>query len=115
MLQHAVKFAGRSSLTQEFQESCNKDRNMNNLYTTAPAQLVMYATEYCSDRIRAKKFFQANNFSHLRVGLEGNTEATDFVMKVNNAYKSVPTMVFPDDSVLVAPAWEEPKTKFSSS
>ena len=75
----------------------------------------MYTTEYCSDCIRAKQFFEANNIPHLRVGLEGNTEATDFVMKVNNGYKSVPTIIFPDGSVLVEPAWEELKAKISNS
>jgi mycoredoxin len=88
---------------------------MSNLYTTAPTQVVMYTTEYCSDCIRAKKFFEANHIPHLRVELEGNTEATDFVMKVTNGYQSVPTIVFPDGSVLVEPDWEELKAKFSSS
>jgi mycoredoxin len=88
---------------------------MNDIYTIAPAQIVMYITEYCSDCIRAKKFFEANNIPHLRVGLEGNAEATDFVIKINNGYKSVPTIIFPDGSVLVEPAWEELKAKFSSS
>jgi mycoredoxin len=65
--------------------------------------------------MRAKKFLEANNIPHLRVGLEGNTEATDFVMKVNHGYQSVPTIVFPDGSILVEPAWEELRAKFSSS
>jgi mycoredoxin len=88
---------------------------MNDLYTTAPMQIVMYATEYCSDCIRAKKFFEVNNIPHLHVGLEGNAEATDFVMKINNGYMSVPTIVCPDGSILVEPAWEELKAKFSNS
>ena len=88
---------------------------MNDLYTSAPAQIVMYTTQYCSDCIRAKKSFETNNIPHLRVGLEGNAEAASFVMKINNGYKSVPTIVFPDGSVLVGPDWEEPKAKFSNS
>ena len=88
---------------------------MKDLYTTTPAQIVMYTTEYCSDCARAKKFFEVNNIPFLRVGLEGNAEATDFVMKINNGYKSVPTIVFPDGSVLVEPDWEELKAKFSRS
>jgi len=88
---------------------------MNDLYTTAPAQIVMYTTEYCSDCIRVKKFFEANNITHLRVRLEGNAEATDFVTKINNGYISVPTIIFPDGSVLVEPGWEELKVKFSNS
>ena len=88
---------------------------MNDLYTTAPTQIVMYATEYCSDCMRAKKFFEANNIPHLRVGLEGNAEATEFVIKINHGYRSVPTIVFPDGSVLVEPNRDELKAKFSES
>ena len=88
---------------------------MNALYTTAPNQIVMYTTEYCSDCIRAKKFFEANDIPHLRVALEGNAEATDFVMMINNGYQSVPTIVFPDGSILVEPDWEDLKAKFSDS
>src|SRR5919109_3982518 len=90
-------------------------RTMDDLYTTAPKQIVMYTTEYCSDCRRAKIFFEANNIPHLRVGLEGNTEATEFVMKVNHGCRSVPTIVFPDGSILVEPNWEELKAKFSTS
>jgi mycoredoxin len=88
---------------------------MDDLYTTAPTQIVMYATEYCSDCLRVKKFFEANNIPHLRVGLEGNREATEFVVKVNHGYRSVPTIVFPDGSILVEPNWDELRSKFSRS
>ena len=88
---------------------------MNDLYTITPSQIVMYATQYCSDCMRAKKFLESNNIPHLQVGLEGNSEATEFVIKVNNGYRSVPTIVFPDGTVLVEPNWEELKAKFSYS
>ena len=88
---------------------------MTDLYTTAPTQIVMYTTEYCSDCLRAKKFFEVNNIPHLRVGLEENREATEFVMQVNYGFRSVPTIVFPDGSILVEPNWEELRAKFSTS
>jgi mycoredoxin len=75
----------------------------------------MYTTEYCSDCIRAKKFFEVNHIPHLLVRLEGNAQATDFVIKVNNGSRSVPTIIFPDSSILVEPNWEELKAKFSNS
>jgi len=75
----------------------------------------MYITNYCSDCIRAKKFFEVNNIPHPPIGMEGNAEATDFVIKINNGYKSVPTIVFPDGSVLIEQDWEELKAKFSNS
>ena len=73
----------------------------------------MYTTQYCSDGLRAKKFFEANNIPYLNVGLEGNHEATEFVMQINNGNRSVPTIIFPDGSVLVEPGWEELKRKFN--
>ena len=88
---------------------------MNDLCNAVPTQIVMYATEYCSDCLRAKKFFETNNIPHLRVGLEGNMEATEFVRKINHGYQSVPTIVFPDGSILVEPNWEELRAKFSNS
>jgi mycoredoxin len=71
----------------------------------------MYTTEYCSDCYRAKAFFEANQVTYLRVKLEDNEEATKFVMNVNNGYRSVPTIVFPDGVVLVEPSWEQLKEK----
>ena len=88
---------------------------MTELYTLSPSQIVMYSTEYCPDCHRARKFFETNNIPYMRVSLEGNEEATEFVMQVNNGYRSVPTIVFPDGSVLVEPGWDELKAKFSDS
>lgn len=84
---------------------------MDKLYSLNPAQIVMYSTQYCSDCLRAKAFFEANHIPYLPVLLEGNHEATEFVMKMNKGYKSVPTIVFPDGSVLVEPSWQELKEK----
>ena len=86
---------------------------MTKNHTLKPPQITMYMTEYCSDCLQAKKFFDQNNIPHERVSLEGNPDATDFVMKLNNGYRSVPTIVFPDGSVLVEPSWEELKQKFN--
>ena len=84
---------------------------MDNLYSLNPAQIVMYTTQYCSDCLRAKAFFEANDITYVRVSIEGNYEATEFVMKMNNGFKSVPTIIFPDGSVLVEPSWQELKEK----
>jgi len=75
----------------------------------------MYATEYCSDCHRAKAFFEANGIEYLRVGLESNQEATEFVIHINKGMRSVPTIVFPDGAVLVEPSWEELRAKISGT
>jgi len=88
---------------------------MSDHYSLTPSQIVMYTTDYCSDCLSVKKFFEANSIPFLRIGLEGDEEATDFVMQVNNGYCSVPTVIFPDGTVLVEPSWEELKIKFAGS
>lgn len=88
---------------------------MTDLYTTHPSQIVMYTTEYCSDCNRAKAFFEANHVEYLRVKLEDDQEATNFVINVNNGHRSVPTIIFPNGAILVEPSWEELREKFSTS
>ena len=84
---------------------------MDNLYSRNPAKIVMYSTQYCPDCLRAKAFFEANNISYVPVSIEGNPAAAAFVMEMNHGYRSVPTIVFPDGSVLVEPSWQELKEK----
>lgn len=86
---------------------------MTHLHTLTPSQIVIYTTEFCADCYRAKKFFDTHGISYLPVGLEGNPEATEFVMKINKGYRSVPTIIFPDGSVLVEPSWDELKSKIA--
>ena len=88
---------------------------MSDLYILNPTQIIMYVTESCADCVRVKKFFEARNIAHVRVGLEGDAQATEFVIQVNRGFRSVPTIVFPDGSVLVEPSWEELNAKFSES
>ena len=89
--------------------------HITDFQTRTPTQIVIYTTQYCSDCLRAKKFFETNNIPHVLVGLEGNEQATEFVIQVNKGHRSVPTIVFPDGSVLVEPSWEELKAKFANS
>jgi mycoredoxin len=86
---------------------------MDNLYKLNPTKIIMYSTQYCPDCTRAKAFFEANNIPYERVLLEGNPEATNFVIQMNKGYRSVPTIVFPDGSVLVEPSWQELAEKTS--
>ena len=88
---------------------------MNDLYTTQPSQIVMYATQHCADCHRANAFFEANGIDFLRVDIEENEEAIIFVMNLNNGYRSVPTIIFPDGTVLVEPSWEELRIKISGA
>jgi len=82
--------------------------------TDCPEIITMYTTEYCGDCLRAKTFFDKNNIEYIKIPLEGNEVATEFVTKLNNGYRSVPTIIFPDGSILVEPSNSELKEKINS-
>jgi len=84
---------------------------MDDLYTLSPSQIVMYTTQVCGDCLRAKAFFQANNIKFLQIGIENDQRAAEFVSEINRGLHSVPTIIFPDGSVLSEPTWEELKEK----
>jgi mycoredoxin len=86
---------------------------MSDLYTLTPSRIVMYTMDYCGDCKRAKAFFEENQIAYLKVGLEDNKEAVKFVKTVNNGNRAVPTIIFPDGSILVEPSREELKAKVS--
>jgi mycoredoxin len=71
----------------------------------------MYTTDYCSDCFRAKAFLDSHNIEYVQIRLEGNPQATEFVINVNKGNRSVPTIIFPDGSVLVEPGIQELREK----
>jgi mycoredoxin len=66
-------------------------------------KIQMYGTQWCPDCLRAKRFFQQHDIAFDWIDIEKDEKAADYVEKVNGGYKSVPTIVFPDGSILVEP------------
>lgn len=66
--------------------------------------ITVYGTKICPDCRRSKKWLDENNVPYKEIFLEEDDSAVAFVMKVNNGMQSVPTIVFPDDSILVEPS-----------
>jgi len=87
---------------------------MDDHYSLKPSQIVMYTSEACGDCLKVKAFFEANHISFLQIGIEGDELAMDFVSKINRGYYSVPTIIFPDGSILTEPTWKELRKKIPS-
>ena len=66
-------------------------------------EIVIYSTSWCSDCKRAKKFFGEQRIPYNNIDIEENPEYISYVEKINDGKRSVPTIVFPDGSVLVEP------------
>jgi thioredoxin reductase (NADPH) len=65
--------------------------------------ITVYSTTWCSDCKRAKKFFGEQRIAYTNIDIEENPEFIEIVEKINDGKRSVPTIVFPDGSVLVEP------------
>ena len=73
----------------------------------------MYVTTWCGDCRMAKRWFDARGIMYEFINIEEDDQAAEYVSRVNRGYKSVPTIVFPDGSILVEPSQRELASKFS--
>ena len=67
-------------------------------------QIIMYTTSWCSDCHRAKYLLDEYGVSYIAVDVEEDEAGLAFVKQVNNGNRVVPTIVFPDNTILVEPS-----------
>lgn len=73
----------------------------------------IYVTTWCGDCRMAKRWFDAHGVPYEYINIEEDDKAAEYVARVNRGYRSVPTIVFPDGSILVEPTPRELASKFS--
>lgn len=69
--------------------------------------IVMYGTAWCYETKRARAVFDQNHIPYEYVDIDYDPDARKYVETVNHGYRSVPTIVFPDGSMLVEPSTAE--------
>ncbi|MEI8133338.1 MAG: glutaredoxin domain-containing protein [Leptolinea sp.] len=67
-------------------------------------QIIVYGTTWCGDSRRAKRLFDDNNISYQWVDIDQDQSARLIVEGLNRGNRSVPTIIFPDGSILVEPS-----------
>ena len=87
----------------------------DDLYTLHPRQIVMYTVDWCPDCKRARLFFERQQISCLMVNVDEDLQGESFIKEVNGGHRSVPTIIFPDGSVMVEPSTNQLKEKFLQS
>ena len=80
---------------------------------TTQEKIKMYATTWCGDCRMAKRWFDSHGIPYEYINIEENEEAAEFVARVNKGMQSVPTIIFPDGSILVEPSPRELAKKLS--
>ncbi len=66
--------------------------------------IILYGTSWCPHTARARKCLDDWGVKYIWCDIEKDLEGCAFVEKVNHGNRSVPTIVFPDSSILVEPS-----------
>lgn len=75
-------------------------------------KIIMYGTTWCGASNRAKKLFEDYQIEFEWINIDKDIAGEKRVQEINNGYKSVPTIIFSDGSILVEPDKETLKQKF---
>jgi mycoredoxin len=67
-------------------------------------KIVIYTTSWCPDCHRAKFLLDEYGIEYVNVDIDNDPEGMAFVKQVNSGYRVIPTIVFPDNSILVDPS-----------
>ena len=70
----------------------------------ADDKLLVYGVAWCGDCRRAQKFLQTNKIPYEFINIDQDKTGEQLVIKVNRGFRSVPTIIFPDGSILVEPS-----------
>ncbi len=66
-------------------------------------RIIMYGCRWCSDTISAQSIFQKLGIDYQYIDIDSDEKAAEFVVSINHGNRSVPTILFPDGSILVEP------------
>ena len=67
-------------------------------------RIIMYTTSWCPDCHRAKYLLDEYGVPYTDIDVEKDDAGLAFVKQVNGGNRIVPTIVFPDNSILVEPS-----------
>jgi mycoredoxin len=72
--------------------------------TEPTTEIIVYGTTWCGDTRRARAFLNDHQIPYKWIDIDADPEAAKFVERVNRGYRSVPTIIFPDGSMLTEPS-----------
>jgi mycoredoxin len=67
----------------------------------------IYSTPWCSDCRLVRRILDEHGAEYELIDIDEDPAAAEEVLRLNNGFRSVPTLIFPDGSVLVEPSRRE--------
>lgn len=74
--------------------------------------IIIYGTDWCGDCFRARFFFDSHDIPYQWINIDKDEQAEEYVKSVNHGMRRVPTILFPDGSILVEPSTQQLESKF---
>ncbi|MEA3325997.1 MAG: glutaredoxin domain-containing protein [Chloroflexota bacterium] len=78
------------------------------------SQIIVYGTRWCGDTKRALRILDVRQVKYKWINIDKDREGEKIVKKVNHGNRSVPTIFFPDKSILVEPSNRELNEKLDA-
>jgi len=75
------------------------------------SKIIMYGTPWCGDTVRARRVLDENQIDYEWINIDKDKDAEKLVKEINKGFRSVPTIIFSDGSILVEPNKETLKNK----
>ena len=72
--------------------------------TTAEPEIKLYGAEWCPDCHRSRNYLDSRSVAYEYINVDGDEDAQAYVKQVNDNRLIIPTIIFPDGSVLVEPS-----------
>ena len=76
-----------------------------------PESVTVYTSSYCLHSRSVVRFLKKNDIPAEIISIDGDREAKELVMSINNGYASVPTVIFPDGTHLTEPSYKQLREK----
>ena len=76
-------------------------------------ELIVYGVNWCGDCQRVRSFLMKNQIEFEFINIDDDKEGEQIVLKHNHGFRSVPTIVFPDGTIMVEPSISELSTRTS--
>jgi mycoredoxin len=74
---------------------------------STPDEIVVYSTTWCSDCRRARRVLDRLGARYRWIDVDRDEDAADRVVRINRGLRVVPTILFPDGTIMTEPSDEE--------
>ncbi|MEJ2150677.1 MAG: glutaredoxin domain-containing protein [Chloroflexota bacterium] len=77
-------------------------------------RIILYRTVWCSGTWFARRLLDEHQISYQWVDIDQDPRAAAYVEEINRGYRSVPTIIFSDGSILVEPSQSQLERKLGA-